>query len=106
MKVFISQPMNGKTEQEIRGQRQAAIENIHNLCKAPIEIVDSYFKDDAVKIDTWNSRGAILLLAKSIEKIAEADVVYMCEGWKNSRGCRIEHEIARDYGLTIVEEKW
>ena len=106
MKVFISQPMNGKTEQEIIGQRQAAIENIHNLCKGPIEIVDSYFKDGDVVTHNKYGHIPILFLAKSIERMSEADAVYMCSGWESSRGCRIEHRVARDYGLTIIEEQW
>ena len=27
-----------------------------------------------------------------------------CKGWENARGCRIEHEAAKAYGLEIIYE--
>lgn len=29
---------------------------------------------------------------------------YFCKGWENTRGCRIEHEAAKAYGLEIIYE--
>ena len=30
---------------------------------------------------------------------------YFCKGWEKARGCRIEHEAATAYGLTILYEE-
>ena len=40
-------------------------------------------------------------LAKSIEFIANVDGVVFMPGWENARGCRIEHQVAEEYGKFI-----
>ena len=42
-------------------------------------------------------------LARSIEFLAKADVAIFAPGWKNARGCRIEHQCAEDYGIPVME---
>ena len=37
--------------------------------------------------------------------MSEADAVVFMPGWENARGCRIEHEIALEYGKYIREVK-
>ena len=97
MKVFISQPMNGKTEEEILNKRNKAIKFLKdNNCN--IEILDSYFED-------YNPQtGSIPLkyLSKSIEILADADILLCIGEWENARGCRIEHECAKQYGIKII----
>jgi hypothetical protein len=44
-------------------------------------------------------------LAKSLEKMAHCNVVYFAKGWENARGCKIEHEVALQYGLDILYEE-
>ena len=36
--------------------------------------------------------------------MAEADVVYFGSNWKSARGCKIEYEVAKEYGIDIIEE--
>ena len=43
------------------------------------------------------------LLAKSIEAMSKADAVVFMKGWQEARGCRIEHQIAIDYGKFVME---
>ena len=59
------------------------------------EIIDSYFAD--------YDGSAVKFLSKSIGKLAEADVALFSADWKNARGCRMEHEIALEYGIEVVE---
>lgn len=97
MKVFISQPMNGKTEEEIKRERKK-IED--SLCLVDAEVLNTIFE---LEIDN-----PIIYLAKSIEQLAIADIVVFANGWKKARGCRIEHDIAKSYGKKILflgEEK-
>ena len=42
MKIFISQPMNGLAEEEIRHNREKAIKKIKSLYGDDAEIIDSY----------------------------------------------------------------
>jgi hypothetical protein len=44
-------------------------------------------------------------LAKSLEKMAHCNTVYFAKGWENARGCKIEHEVALQYGLNIFYEE-
>ena len=101
IKVFISQPMREKTEDQILSEREYAI----NLCKnifqnETIEVLDTYFKE----FPNSNIKNpAVFYLGKSISKLSEADVAYFCPGWKNARGCIIEHEVAKQYEIRIIE---
>lgn len=32
----------------------------------------------------------------------DADIVVFCEGWQDSRGCRLEHAVAQEFGKKII----
>lgn len=103
MKVMISQPMRGFTEEQIKETRAAAIAYIEEQGH---EFVDSYFEDEWDKPENMTARGVVNIpvafLSKSIERMSNCDAVLFCPGWSDMRGCRIEHQIALDYGLTIL----
>ena len=42
------------------------------------------------------------MLASSINKLADADLVVFASGWENARGCKIEFEVAKQYGKRIL----
>ena len=42
-KIFISQPMRGKTDEEILVAREKAIAKAKELVGEPIEVIDSFF---------------------------------------------------------------
>lgn len=90
MKVMISQPMNGLTDEEIKAVREEVIKVINSEW----EVLNTLFD---VKFDN-----PIYYLAKSIEKLAEADIVIFVPGWEKARGCKIEYEIAKAYGKFIL----
>lgn len=92
MKVMISQSMRGKTEKEIKEERE---ELVRKLCDEGHEVIDTVFTD----FDCYAS--PIAYLAKSIEFLDKADAVVFMKGWENARGCRIEHEVATQYGKFI-----
>ena len=97
MKVFISQPMKDRSKEEILKERKKAI-NLLMINNYNVEILDSYFED-------YNPQGGsvpLKYLAKSIEILADADVLLCIGDWENYRGCRIEHECAKEYGIKIV----
>ena len=100
MKVFISQPMSGKTEQEVREAREAAEKFLKEKFGDKLELIDSTydpgFKEDEVK------HFSAMCLAYSLTKMAEADLVYFCYGWQDARGCVIEHEVCEKYGIDYL----
>ena len=106
MKAMLSQPMAGKTDDEIIETRKKAI----SALKAKgYEIVNTLFTDEWYNRDAMEKRGVIQIplcvLAKSIESMSLCHAAYFCKGWENSRGCRIEHDVAKAYGLTILYEE-
>lgn len=101
-RFFVSQPMNGKTEQEIEETREKAI--LEMMPRGYI-LEDSYFKEE-FKDDGYHVENRpIWFLAKSLDKMSHCAAAYFCKGWENARGCRIEHEVAKEYGLTIFYEE-
>lgn len=107
--IFISQPMTGKSEEEILATRQKEIEKIHQFFDADgveINIIASYIDDatrkhfkERVSDDiNWD----IFWLSQSLERLAMADMIWLCEGWEYSKGCNVELECAIQYGLVVV----
>ena len=105
-KAMMSQPMAGKTEQEIVATRERAIAT---LKAAGYEIVNTLFTDEWYSKEAMAERGVVQIplcfLAKSLENMSLCHSVYFCKGWENARGCRIEHEAAKAYGLEILYEE-
>ena len=94
MKIMISQPMKGKTEKEIKDERE---ELVKKLQEEGHEVLETVFED----FDCYAS--PIAYLARSIEFLDKADAVVFMKGWENARGCKIEHEVAQKYGKYIKE---
>ena len=98
MKVFISQPMKGKTNEEIKAERNRLICKVRALYGDDIEIIDSFFENaPADARPLW-------FLGKSLELLAIADVAAFARGWRDARGCRIENICAIEYGIEVVED--
>ena len=107
--IFISQPMSGKSEEEILATRQKEIEKIHQFFDADgveINIIASYI-DDATrkhfkKYVSDDINWDIFWLSQSLERLAMADMIWLCDGWEYSNGCNIELECATRYGISIM----
>lgn len=106
MKAMLSQPMNGKTEQEIVETRNKAIKALE---AAGYEVVNTLFTDEWYSKEKMTERGVVQIplcfLAKSIENMSLCHAAYFCKGWENARGCKIEHDAAVAYGLKILYEE-
>lgn len=105
-KAMLSQPMAGKTEQEIVEVRERAIAVLE---AKGFEIVNTLFTDDWYSDQAMKARGVVQIplcfLAKSLENMSLCHAAYFCKGWEKARGCRIEHETAKAYGLEIIYEE-
>ena len=105
MKAMLSQPMAGKTNEEIRATRERAIAV---LKERGYEIINNLFTDEWYSQEAMKKRGVenipLCFLAKSLENMSLCHAAYFCKGWENARGCRIEHEVAKAYGMTIIYE--
>lgn len=104
-KAMLSQPMAGKTEEEIIATRERAIAALE---AQGYEIVNTLFTDDWYSQENMKERGVVQIplcfLAKSLENMSLCHVAYFCKGWEQARGCRIEHEAAKAYGMEVIYE--
>lgn len=105
-KAMLSQPMAGKTEKEIIETRERAMKALR---EAGYEIVNTLFTDEWYSKESMEARGVVQIplcfLAKSLENMSKCHAAYFCKGWENARGCRIEHEAAKAYGIAIIYEE-
>ncbi|NCB05287.1 MAG: DUF4406 domain-containing protein [Clostridia bacterium] len=104
-KAMLSQPMAGKTNEEIIRTRESAIKILE---AKGYSVVNTLFTDEWYSNEKMTERGVVQIplcfLAKSLENMSLCHVVYFCNGWANTRGCRLEHEAAQAYGLEMLYE--
>lgn len=93
MKIMISQPMRGKTNEQIKQEREKIVRELESQGH---EVIDTV-------LDISENKSPIYYLSKSIELLDQADAVVFIKGWEKARGCRIEHQIAIDYGKFVME---
>lgn len=96
-KLFVSVPMKGRTEEEIKAsiQKMKKIAEIYE--EEELELIDSYIEDNPPK----DNNQAIWFLGESLKKLAQADVfIGINEAW-DWCGCYIEIETAKRYGIKI-----
>lgn len=72
------------------------------------EVVNTLFPEEHYDSKELKEQGIenspLFFLAKSLEAMSKCDTVYFCKGWKQARGCKIEHATAKAYGLEIEYE--
>lgn len=95
MKIFISQPMNGKTNEQIELERDIVIQKLQDKY-GDIKILDTIFDLEGAS--------PLVYLGKGIEVLAQADLAYFMEGWEEARGCAIEYLCATIYGIKTEQE--
>lgn len=97
-KLFISQPMKDKTDEQILEERNLAIQEVKELVGDDVEVIDSFFKDAP------HDARPLWFLGKSLELLSTADVAYFAKDWDKYRGCKIEHTCAVEYGIDRIEK--
>ena len=106
MKAMLSQPMNGKTDEEIKATREKAIAALTDM---GYEVVNTLFTGEWYSPESMKERGVVQIplcfLAKSLENMSLCHAAYFCKGREKARGCIIEHAAAEAYGLEIIYEE-
>ena len=99
MKLFISQPMRDKTDEEIKSERNDIIGKVkERYPDTEIEVIDSFFENAP------HDAKPLWFLGKSLELLSTADIAYFADGWEEYRGCSIEHKCAIEYGIKIIQD--
>lgn len=96
-KLFISQPMRGKTDEQIQMERGRLHSIAEDVYWGELEVIDSFFRHS-------RSGNRVKDLGRSIEKLSGADVAIFGAGWEDFDGCCIEHEVCRRYCIPMIED--
>ena len=102
MKVFISQPMAGLSQEEIMATRARITKKVEDSFGEKVTVLDSVIQD-APGEEYLNK--PIAYLAKSLDIMAKADLIAFAKGYSSYRGCVIENQIAVTYGMAIMQEE-
>lgn len=94
-KLFVSVPMKGRTEEEIKAsiQKMKKIAEIYE--GEELELIDSYIEDNPPK----DRKEAVWYLGESLKKLAQADVFVGIDEAYDWNGCYIERDTAQRYGI-------
>ena len=99
MKIFISQPMRDKTDEQVKSERAKAVEKVKELYPNDnVEILDTFFESAP------HDAKPLWFLGKSIQYLGNADIAYFVGDWKKYRGCCAENYVAKSYGIKVIEE--
>lgn len=105
-KAMLSQPMAGKSDEEIVAAREKAVAALEDR---GYTVINTLFSDEWYDQEHMKKRGVaqvpLCFLAKSLENMSLCHAAYFCKGWEDARGCRIEHAAAEAYGLEIIYEE-
>lgn len=98
-KVMISQPMSGFTDEQIRETRDKAIKWINDN---DYELINSYFPDYVNDNDETVKHKPVDYLSRAIYVLSKSDILLMCPGWEDARGCKAEKYVADAYDIEVV----
>lgn len=104
MKIFISQGMVGRSDEEVLQERAKAAQILQDYFHSEIgdditiEIIDSYIEEDPP--DVCNT--GVWYMGHSIIMMSEADRVAFLPNWEQYGGCRLEKQIADYYNVPSV----
>ena len=97
LRVFISQPMNGKTNEEIEREREELTEFAKEKLGSDVEIIDSFLKGAP------HEANPLGFLGKTIQLLSTADACIFAKGYEKARGCVMEHKACESYGIKVFE---
>ena len=98
MRVFISQPMKGRTIEQIQERRDQICEMLVEVFNRDIEFIDSINKDEELQ-----KKGSIAMLGHSVGLMADADLVVVDDVEYGHTGVYIEDKVARGYGVPSID---
>lgn len=94
-KLFISCPMKGRTEENIRKSMKKMHKMAEIIFDQELEVIPTYIEH----IPPETKDKSIWCLGESIKKMAEADF-FIGIGWDEYfKGCEIERIVAKEYGI-------
>lgn len=96
-KLFVSCPMKGRTEENIKKSFEVMQRVAETYAGESLQVINPYepkeFESDAERIRS---------MGDSLKLMAEADYFITCENYFEYRGCSVENRVAGLYGLKRI----
>lgn len=94
-KVYISVPI---TDLNYNDQRYHAFNAASTLGLKGYDVITPFdiIKDPSTPYNEC--------MGKCIEQLLQCEAIYLCKGWRQSKGCNAELQVALIYGLEIMSE--
>lgn len=96
MKIYISLPITGR-EKEAREKADRVKTMLSKMGHAPINPFEIYVGPNATEGQYMGADITAL--------IDFADAIFLCKGWKESKGCQVEAKVAEVYNKKIIFEE-
>lgn len=103
LKVFVSQPMNGKSHDDILAERKRCIGILADMLGIPCSRIDvvnpiaRYIADDDERFNElgydWEEPPRVWWLGQAIQEMAAADIFVFGDEYKSATGCCAERHI-------------
>ena len=91
--------MKDKTDEEIKSVRASVAKYVTRLYKDNVEVIDSFFEDAP------HNAKPLWFLGKSFELLSTADIAVFVDNWFEYRGCVMENEACKKYGIEFITIK-
>ena len=88
--------MKGKTQEEIFRDREQVKRFFQDQGWEFVETVHDVLPAEIANIRLW-------CLAFGLAHMADCDYVIFLKGWRDARGCRLEHDACEAYGVKTIE---
>lgn len=91
--VFISQRMNGKTEEEIKAYRQRVMDVLSKKFDVPVSF--------SIPLEPLFD-SPVYMLGEQIKQLDHCKLAAFPEDWHEARGCAIEWLVCEKYGIPTI----
>ena len=99
--VFISQPMVGLTNDELKKYRLKVLDMIQR--RYPTEKI-RFITNPLIANLPHDDNSIVWYLGESLKCIASANLVFFSKDWESDYICSLEHAICRYYNIPIASE--
>ena len=101
MNVFISQPMVGLTNDELKKYRSKVLDMIQR--RYPTEKI-RFITNPLIANLPHDDNSIVWYLGESLKCIASANLVFFSKDWESDYICSLQHAICRYYRIPIASE--
>ena len=105
IKVFISQPMHGLSDEEIVAERNRVVNKFIEAMRFQYPTVDAKVTvvNDVFRPYAPCNASRLWYLTEAILDMEIADVIIFCKGWDKASGCRVERTVVENYQSTFKD---